>query len=79
MFPSIPACFPAPIVPFVLYYLRSVTRLLQRIGNSRQGRAEQPVSIVFLGATVASRVAGAASLLLLFASVQRVGSSSIKY
>lgn len=55
MFPSIPACFPAPIVPFVLYYLRSVTHLLQRIGNSRQGRAEQPASIVFLGATVCSQ------------------------
>lgn len=40
--------FLAPIVPFVLYYLRSVTHLLLRIGSNRQGRAQQPAFIVFL-------------------------------
>lgn len=55
MFPTIPACFLAPIVPFVLYYLRSVTHLLLRIGSNRQGRAQQPASIVFLRSKVASR------------------------
>lgn len=44
MFTSIPAGFLAPIVPFVLYYLRSGTRLLLRTGDSKVEHSKQRLS-----------------------------------
>lgn len=73
MFTSILACFLAPIVPFVLYYLRLGTHSLLRIGDSRRGGARQAAPVALLRAALCPEVSPTASRLLWFAFTQLGG------